>query len=122
MFRLKSYKVKRIEISGDNVPLNIGFGSSLAGDKWIRCLHLCQKLLGGNSFKPARYFCVKTFRLQGFSVKSMYENLMNDYIPIENIVNTYRKQIRLKIKVFMWLLELPNAAPLFYLEQLLNSS
>jgi hypothetical protein len=60
------------------VPLNIGFRRILNGNKWTAWIHLCKRLMMVQLSNEGDKF-VWNLTLSGvFSVKSMYEDLMND--------------------------------------------
>ena len=62
-------------------PLNIGFRRVLSENNWTDWLHLCQRLMGV-SLNDEKYRFVWKLTTNGlFTVKSMYEYLMNDHTP-----------------------------------------
>ena len=62
-------------------PLNIGFRRVLSGNKWTAWLHLCQRLMMVHLSEGPDRFVLKLTTNGLFSVKSMYEDLMNDHTP-----------------------------------------
>ena len=85
-------------------PLNMSFRRALLGDTWAAWSNLCLRLMEVSlSNEPDRF--VWNLTASGiFSVKSMYEDLMNGHA---RDLHTYlwKLKVPLKIKVFMWFLK-----------------
>lgn len=60
-------------------PLNIKFRRSLVGDKWVRWLHLVQRLMSVCLNEDSDVLVWKLDALGAFTVKSMYTNYMNGH-------------------------------------------
>jgi hypothetical protein len=75
-----------------HVPLNIGFRRVLSGNKWTTWLHLCQRLMMVNLNNEPDCFMWKLTTNGLFTVKSMYEDLMNDH-------TTYLRKYLWKMKI-----------------------
>jgi hypothetical protein len=86
-----------------HVPLNIGFRRVLSGNKWTTWLHLCQRLMMVNLNNEPDCFMWKLTTNGLFTVKSMYEDLMNDHTTYLRKY-LWKMKIPLKIKIFMWFL------------------
>jgi hypothetical protein len=84
-------------------PINIGFRRGLSGNKWTAWLHLCQRLLPIKLSMEPDHFVWKLTTNGSFSVKSMYEDMMNDHTPFLHKF-LWKMKIPLKIKIFMWFL------------------
>ena len=99
--------VQRKNISVHDVlshnPLNIGFRRNLHGSKWNAWLHLCQRLMQVTLTNEPDVFWWNLTTNGVFTVKSMYEDWMNDH---QNSPKKYlwKLKIPLKIKIFMWFL------------------
>jgi hypothetical protein len=86
-----------------SVPLNVSFRRVLNGNKWTAWLHLCRRLMTVNLVDEQDKFVWKLTTSGVFSVKSMYEDLMNDHTPYLRKY-LWKLKIPLKIKIFMWFL------------------
>ena len=64
-----------------HVPLHIGFRRVLTGDKWTTWLNLCQRLMMVQLNDELDRFVWNPTASGIFSVKSMYEDLMNVHTP-----------------------------------------
>jgi hypothetical protein len=84
-------------------PLNIRFRRLLIGQKWTAWLHLCQRLMAVQLSDEPDRFIWKLTPSGSFSVKSMYEDLMNDPTPFARKY-LWKIKVPLKIKIFMWFL------------------
>ena len=84
-------------------PLNIGFRRVLRGNNWAAWLHLCERLMLVQLNGDSDRFVWKLTSSGIFSVKSMYEDLMNDHTPYLRKY-LWKVKIPLKIKNFMWFL------------------
>jgi hypothetical protein len=84
-------------------PLDIRFRRHLAGHKWTSWLHLCQRLMAVQLNDELDRFIWKLTPSGLFSVKSMYEDLMNEPTPFLRKY-LWKLKIPLKIKIFMWFL------------------
>ena len=84
-------------------PLSISFRRTLSGNKWIEWLHLCQHLMDVHLTNEPDRFVWKLSSSGVFSVKTMYEDLMN-ILPRFNRKYLWKLKIPLKIKIFMWFL------------------
>ena len=84
-------------------PLNMSFRRSLIGNNWAAWSQLCLRLMNVNVSQSPDRFVWKLTASGIFSVKSMYEDLMNGHT---RFLHTYlwKLKIPLKIKVFMWFL------------------
>jgi hypothetical protein len=84
-------------------PLNIGFRRLLNDNKWNEWLHLCQRLMSVQlSDEPDKF--IWNLTTNGvFTVKSMYEDLINGHTTFLRKY-LWRLKISLKIKIFMWFL------------------
>jgi exonuclease III len=84
-------------------PINISFRRSLTGNKWTAWLHLCQRLMMVVLNHETDRFVWKLTTNGLFSVKSFYEDLMNEHTPYTRKY-LWKMKIPLKIKIFMWFL------------------
>ena len=84
-------------------PLNISFRRVLSGNKWTAWLSLCRKLMMVNLTDDSDRFVWKLTTTGLFTIKSMYEDLMNDHTPYLRKY-LWKLKIPLKIKIFMWFL------------------
>jgi hypothetical protein len=87
-----------------NAPaLNMSFRRALVGNRWDMWSHLCTRLMDVNLTDQPDSFCWKLTPNGLFTVKSMYEDLMNGHT---RYLRTYlwKLKIPLKIKIFMWFL------------------
>ena len=84
-------------------PLNISFRRALIGDRWDEWSHLCFRLMDINLVQQPDCFVWKLTETGIFTVKSIYEDMMNGHT---RFLHTYlwKLKIPLKIKVFMWFL------------------
>jgi hypothetical protein len=84
-------------------PLNIGFRWLLTDNNWNEWLHLYQRLMSVQlSDEPDKF--IWNLTTNGvFTVKSMYEDLMNGHTTFL-CKYLWRLKIRLKIKKIMWFL------------------
>ena len=85
-------------------PINIGFRGARVGDKWDMWSHLCLRLMDVTlTDVPGRF--VWSLNQNGmFTVKSMYEDLMDGHTRFLRTC-LWNLKIQLKIKVFMWFLD-----------------
>jgi hypothetical protein len=60
-------------------PLNINFRRILTGTKWVAWLHPCERLMQVNLTNEPDLFRWKPTTDGTFTVKSMYEDLMNEH-------------------------------------------
>jgi hypothetical protein len=85
------------------VHINISFRRGLNGDKWLKWMHLCQRLMTVTVSVESDKFIWKLTDLGVFSGKSMYLDLMNGHtIFLRKYL--WKLKIPLKIKIFMWFL------------------
>ena len=84
-------------------PLNMRFRRSLVGDKWEVWSHMCLRLMEVQLQDIPDTFVWKLTTSGGFTVKSMYEDLMNGHTRYLRKY-LWKLKIPLKIKVFMWFL------------------
>ena len=84
-------------------PLNLGFRRALTRDKWDAWSHLCHRLMNVHLGDTPVMFVWRLTSSGVFTVKSMYEDLMNEHA---RFLRTYlwKLKIPLKIKIFMWFL------------------
>ena len=84
-------------------PMNISFRRTLTGNKWEMWSHLVLRLLDISLTDVPDSFHWKLTKDGVFSVKSMYEDLMNGHT---RFLKTYlwKLKIPLKIKIFIWFL------------------
>jgi hypothetical protein len=84
-------------------PLNISFRRLLVGNKWTLWLQLCRKLMRIHLSDENDRFVWNLSTNGLFTVKSMYEDLMNDHTPF---LRKYlcKVKVPLNIKKFMWFL------------------
>jgi hypothetical protein len=84
-------------------PLNIGFRRTLDGSKWDEWMHLCNRLILVHLNDEPDRFVWKLTKSGIFTVKSMYEDLMNyhEHFPTKYL---WKLKVPLKIKIFMWFL------------------
>jgi hypothetical protein len=86
-----------------HVPLNVSFRRRLIGNKWTAWLHLCRRLMMVHLVDEQDKF-IWNLNVSGlFSVKSMYEDIMNSHTPYPQFF-LWKLKILLKIKIFMWFL------------------
>ena len=88
----------------DNAPpINISFRRALVGNKWELWSHLCLRLMHFTLSDDTDCLQWKLTQNGIFTVKSMYEDLMNGHT---RYLQKYLWKIKmpLKIKVFMWFL------------------
>lgn len=91
------------DVLNNTSPLNLGFRRALVGNKWDMWSHLCLRLMEVTLTDVPDTFKWKLTQNGLFSVKSMYEDLMNDHTRF--LQKDLRKlEIPLKIKIFMWFL------------------
>jgi hypothetical protein len=86
-----------------HVPLNIQFQRGLHGNKWMDWLNLCRRLMNVTLQDQTDSFVWNLTTTGLFTVKSMYEDLMNDHTPFLRKY-LWKLKIPLKIKKFMWFL------------------
>jgi hypothetical protein len=81
-------------------PLNITFRMMLSGNKWTSWIKLCRKLMRVNLSKDNDRFVWDLTFTWLFTVKSMYEDLLNDHT---HFLRKYlwKVKVPLKIKIFM---------------------
>jgi hypothetical protein len=84
-------------------PLNITFRRVLRGNKWSSWVNLCRKLIRINLNEDNDRFVWDLTSTGLFTVKSMYEDLMNDHTPFLRKY-LWKVKVPLKIKIFMWFL------------------
>jgi hypothetical protein len=84
-------------------PLNIGFRRTLDGSKWDEWMPLCNRLILVQLNDEPDRFAWKLTKSGIFTVKSMYEDLMNyhEHLPTKYL---WKLKVPLKIKIFMWFL------------------
>ena len=84
-------------------PLNIGFRRALVGNKWDMWSHLCLRLMQVTLNNVPDYFKWNLNQNGQFTVKSMYEDLMNGHtIYLQKYL--WKLKIPQKIKKIMWFL------------------
>jgi hypothetical protein len=86
-----------------HAPLNIHFRRVLNENKWMAWLHLCRRLMTVNLGDEPDNFVWNLTTSGIFTIKSMYEDLMNDHTPFLRKY-LWKLKISLKIKIFMWFL------------------
>ena len=84
-------------------PINIGFRRALVGSKWEMWSHLCTRLMDITLTDAPDIFHWNLTPNGTFTVKSMYEDLMNGHTRFLQKY-LWKLKISLKIKVFMWFL------------------
>ena len=85
-------------------PLNIEFQRALVGNKWDMWSHLCVGLMQVTLNNVPDYFKWNLNQNGQFTVKSMYEDLMNGHtIYLQKYL--WKLKISQKIKFFMWFLQ-----------------
>ena len=84
-------------------PLNMIFRRALIGDRWDAWSHLCLRLMDIDLTLNSDTFVWKLTNNGMFTVKSLYEDLMNDHTVFLRKY-LWKLKIRLKIKIFMWFL------------------
>ena len=84
-------------------PLSIGFRRALVGNKWDMLSHLCFRLMQVTLNNVPDFFKWSLNKNGQFTVKSMYEDLMNGHtIYLQKYL--WKLKIPQKIKIFMWFL------------------
>ena len=84
-------------------PLNVGFRRALVGNKWDMWSPLYLRLMQVTLDDVPDYFKWNLTQTGQFTVKSMYEDLMNDHtIYLHKYL--WKLKIPQKIKIFMWFL------------------
>ena len=86
-----------------NGSVHIEFRRNLTGNKWNSWLNLLQKLITINLTNEDDKFVWKLTSTGVFTVKSMYEDLLNGY-TVNLRKQIWKLKIPLKIKIFMWFL------------------
>jgi hypothetical protein len=103
LYNIVLYKHVTVASVLSQVPLNIRFRHVLVGNKWTEWLHLCQRLMQIRLNNNSDRFVWKLTPNGVFSVKSMYEDCMNDNTPYMKKY-IWKLKIPLKIKIFLWFL------------------
>jgi hypothetical protein len=103
LYNIVLYKNVTVAHVLTQVPLNIRFRRVLSGNKWTEWLHLCQRLMQVHLNHDSDRFVWKLTPNGVFSVKSMYEDLINDNTPYMKKY-IWKIKIPLKIKIFIWFL------------------
>jgi hypothetical protein len=103
LYHIVQYKNVTVANVLSSVPLNIRFRRVLNGNKWTAWLNLCRRLMSVNLVDEQDKFVWKLTTSGSFTVKSMYEDLMNDQTPYPRKY-LWKLKIPLKIKIFMWFL------------------
>jgi hypothetical protein len=86
-----------------HTPINITFRRSLVGDKWVKWVHLLNRLIQIQLSNEQDKFVWNLTRSGCFSVKSMYLDLMNGNTTyLRKYI--WKIKVPLKIKIFMWFL------------------
>jgi hypothetical protein len=85
------------------VPINISFRRALSGNKWNSWLRLCQRLMMVHLTNETDRFVWGLTANGLFTVKSMYEDLMNGHTPYLRKY-LWKVKVPLKIIFFMWFL------------------
>ena len=84
-------------------PLIRGFRRALVGNKWDMWSYLCIRLMDINFTDVPDIFHWNLTQNGTFTVKSMYEDLMNGHTKyLQKYL--WKLKMPLKIKVFMWFL------------------
>ena len=81
-------------------PLNMSFRRALVDDKWDVWSHLCIRLMDVRLEGTNDHFAWSLTASKEFTVKPMYEDLMNDQARYLHKY-LWKLKIPLKIKVFM---------------------
>ena len=81
----------------------MSFRRVLIGDRWDSWCHLCLRLMNVNLNEDPDMFVWRATTNGVFTVKSMYEDLMNGHTRFLRKY-LWKLKIPLKIKIFMWLL------------------
>jgi hypothetical protein len=84
-------------------PINIHFRRALTGTKWVRWLHLVERLMDVTLNDNDDVFLWNLTNTKVFTVKSLYLDLMNGHTPfLKKYI--WKMKVPLKIRIFMWLL------------------
>jgi hypothetical protein len=103
LYHIAQYKNVKVANVLSHAPLNIGFRRALSGNKWIQWIALCRRLMTINLGTNQDRFVWNLNTSGLFSVKSMYNDCMNDHTPFLRKY-LWKIKIPLKIKIFMWFL------------------
>lgn len=85
----------------ESVPLNLQFGRSLQGDRWIVWIGLVRRLMEGNLSDEADRLHWKLSKNGIFSIKTMYLDLI-DSGSIPRSIHIWRIKVPLRIKNLTW--------------------
>jgi hypothetical protein len=81
------------------VPLNIQFRRSLAGNKWTSWLQLCRRLMNVNLHDESDKFIWNLTTSGSFTVKYMYEDLMNGHT---SFLRKYLWKLKIPLKIIFY--------------------
>ena len=82
------------DVFHNSPPLNIGFRRALVGNKWDMWSHLCVRLMGVTLTNEPDTFVWKLTQTGIFTVKSMYEDLMNGHT---RFLQTYLWKLKISL-------------------------
>jgi hypothetical protein len=80
-------------------PLNISFRRVLNGNKWMDWSHLCRRLMTISLVNEQDKFVWNLTTSGIFTVKSMYEDLMNDHTPC---LRKYLWKLKIPLKIIFY--------------------
>jgi hypothetical protein len=103
LYNIVIHKNVSVNLVLSSTPLNFGFWRTLDGSKWDEWMHLCNRLILVQLNDEPDRFVWKLTKSGIFTVKSMYEDLMNyhEHFPTKYL---WKLKVPLKIKIFMWFL------------------
>ena len=86
-----------------NSLVHIEFKRNLTGNKWNAWLHMLQRLMAHPLTNEEDSFVWKLTSTGSFTVKSLYEELLNGH-TVNLRKQIWKLKVPLKIKIFMWFL------------------
>ena len=84
------------DVFHNSAPLNIGFRRALVGNKWDMWSHLCVRLMDVTLTDEPDEFVWKLTQNRIFTVKLMYEDLMNGHT---RFLQTYLWTLKIPLKI-----------------------
>jgi hypothetical protein len=99
LYNIVQYKNVTVANVLSYAPLNISFRQVLNGNKWMDWSHLCRRLMTISLVNEQDKFVWNLTTSGIFTVKSMYEDLMNDHTPC---LRKYLWKLKIPLKIIFY--------------------
>jgi hypothetical protein len=104
LYNIANYRHATVANVMNQMPLNISFRRALIRDKLIAWYNLVTKIANHRLSQGRDIFTWDLHQHGQFSVRSMYEYMINQGVPFNNKF-IWKLKIPLKIKIFLWYLQ-----------------